>query len=360
VKTLFNVRATTPNIGNELMALGMNKVLQAVFKDDYTVVTVPASGRSGIKGAGLTKSTIYDINQLADGVIVGPGNLFENGALDVDRTAIGALTTPMMLFAVSTGRVFDRTGQLVARTDMLPPDHTKSVCRAADPVLVRDRATTIALAALECERAVVAGCPALFLDRIESELPDDDPSLADTVLISIRHPRLMSVPNSVRGRFQTDLSGLIRFFREEGLDVRLLCHDYQDLSQAQAFPDVPAMYTEDPIRFLSWLRACRLNVTFRLHAFVASVALGTPSIPLSYDERSMSLIDTLGMKDWMVCFVHSPDVIEAVKARYAALGRFRQLAAAAQPTWDSLRRDMTEGLHRFKCRIDERGRRLRF
>lgn len=191
-------------------------------------------------------------------------------------------------------------------------------------------------------------------------MPAADPALANTVLVSIRNPRLMSVPHSVQGRVPHELRRIIEHFRGRGHEVRLLCHDYQDLPFAQAFPDVPAMYTEDPYRFLSWLRSCKLNVTFRLHAFLACLVLGAPSVPISYDERSMSLIETVGLQEWMVCFVHSADVLAEVQQRSDTLERFDQLKALAQPTWDALRHAMTDGVQQFATSVEDftRGRRF--
>jgi hypothetical protein len=54
---------------------------------------------------------VHEINELGDGLIIGPGNLFENGAQGLDAQALSALRVPTMLFSVSTGRIFDRTGR---------------------------------------------------------------------------------------------------------------------------------------------------------------------------------------------------------------------------------------------------------
>ncbi len=359
MRTLFNVRARTHNIGNDLIALGMNGVLQRVFGANVNMVTVPAAGQGGLTGAGLSKRTIYDINQMADGLIVGPGNLFENGGLEIDTHALAALTAPAMVFSVSMGRVFDRRGRLVPRTDSMPADRTRALCAAARTVLVRDTATHDHLEALGSTTSTTVGCPALFLGDLLPSLPPDDPDLADTVLISIRHPRLMSVPYGVQGRVSRELQRLIDAFQAEGRDVRLLCHDYQDLSFAHAF-DVPAMYTEDPLRFLSWLRSCRLNIAFRLHAFLSCLALGTLSIPISYDERTMSLIDTVGLEEWRVCFIHSPDVLAEVRQRADASDHFDALKRRAAPTWERLREAMTDGVRQFAAEVEAASQGRRF
>ena len=352
--TLFNLRPNTPNIGNDLIALGMQSAVQSILGRNVNLVSLPASNSMGPKGAGLTAKTVYEINRLADGLVVGPGNLFENGALTIDLGALKALHVPTMLFSVSTGRVFDRTGQLAPRTDSMSPDKMATICNMARPVLVRDAATKDHLSNLGCDHARIMGCPALLLGNTPFASLPADPSLSNSVLISLRHPTLMSIPYSAQGRVHHEVRSLIHYCQGQRLDVKLLCHDYQDLSFAQMFPEVPALYTEDPYRFLSWLRSCRLNITFRLHAFIGCLAVGTPSIPFSYDERSLSLIDTIGMSEWAICFLRSRDVLADVKCRWNALERLEELRSLAQPTWDKLRNVMTQGIEDFasqvKCR----------
>jgi polysaccharide pyruvyl transferase WcaK-like protein len=349
--TLFNLRSIAPNIGNDLISIGTRAMLRAVWRGDVNFVTLAAGPREHSRRSGLTSHTVYELNQLAEGLIVGPGNLFENGALSADIDALSALNVPMMLFGVSTGRVFDRTGALVARTDSVAPATISAVCRAASPVLVRDGTTARQLSALGVE-SIVVGCPSLFLHEAPLPLPARDASLADAILISIRNPARMSIPMALRARVQSDVRGLIDFFRNAGSRVYLLCHDYQDIAFAKGFVDTPLLYTEDPYQFLAWLRDCRLNVGFRLHAFLCCVSMGVPSIPISYDERAMSLIDTVGLASWNVDFIRSADVLREVTTRCDTLDRLERLKDAAKPVWENLRRAMTDGIEKFAGRVE--------
>jgi hypothetical protein len=348
---IFSLRANTPNIGNALIALGTDAILRSVFGSDVSLINLPVHANGNPKAGGLTAQTVYEINQLADGLIIGPGNLFENGALTMDFRALAALSVPVMILDVSMGRVFDRTGKLVPRTDSIPAEKILALCRAAEPILVRDRATSGHLAELGWGRAQVTGCPTLFIEDVP-RYRVLDPALAETALVSIRNPRLMSVPYSVQGRIYQDLRRMIDALRGMKMDVRLLCHDYQDLPFAEAFPDVPMLYTEDPWRFLSWLRGCRLNIGFRLHAFLCCLALGVPSIPLTYDERGMGLIETVGMSDWAVPFLHTEDLLGEIHERCDSLPRFDEMKLAARPIWDGLRRCTVQALERFGERME--------
>ena len=330
----------------------MDAILQSVFGNTVNLVSLPAAGTGSVKGAGLTAKTIYEINCLADGLIIGPGNLFENGGLDVDLTALAALRVPTMLFSVSAGRIFDNAGKLTPRTDSMSPDKVAAICRSASLILVRDKASQEHLAAIDCNNALIAGCPALFLGGASLPFPYLESELAHSILISVRHPKLMSVPYQVQGRIHSDLRRLLDRLKKQKADVRLLCHDYQDLAFARMFPDVPMLYTEDPYRFLSWLRSCRLNITFRLHAFVCCLAMETHSIPFTYDERTMSLIETLGMSEWGINVFESEDLVAEVQERSASLERLDKLTRLARPIWDQLYRLMTETAGEFASGIN--------
>ena len=49
-------------------------------------------------------------------------------------------------------------------------------------------------------------------------------------LLSVRHPRLMSVPYAEQGRVHRDVEDLTAVLGERYGHVILLCHDYQDLA----------------------------------------------------------------------------------------------------------------------------------
>ena len=109
-----------PNIGNELIALGMATGLQNAFARGVNLVTIPSMNGDSARGGGLTNRTIYDMNRLADGLIIGPGNLLENGGMQIDLNALKALQVPCMMFSVSYGRIFSQQGELIKRTDSMP------------------------------------------------------------------------------------------------------------------------------------------------------------------------------------------------------------------------------------------------
>jgi Polysaccharide pyruvyl transferase len=344
------LRPSTTNIGNDLIALATDGLLSAAWPGPVDIVSLPSADvRRGAKSGGLTAANVYTANQLADAVIAGGGNVFENGALHVDRVVLAALRAPLAILAASTGRVRDRDGLLVRRTDSVPADDVAAVCALADPLLVRDAATAGYLSELGIGDVTVAGCPTLFLDRFVSDLPEPDPEFAGTALLSVRNPRLMSVPYAQRGRTHRDVGHLIGGLADAFDRVVLLCHDYQDLEFAYGFDGVEVRYTEDPRRLLSWLRGSAIAVGYRLHGFLAAVSLGVPAVHISYDERGRSMIETLGLE------AHDVELHEAESVAGAVLDRVRALDGRpprvdAEPALGRLETALTDGVRSLAAR----------
>jgi hypothetical protein len=353
--TIFVIRSQTPNIGNEVIALGLESFLRRAFGGRVNLVTLPASC-----GEGLSAANVYEMNRLADGVVIGPGNLFENGSLECDAGALAALSVPLMLFSVSWGKIYDRSGELTLRTDSTPPEKIKMVCAAADIIAVRDGATAAHLEGLGLKDVIVAGCPAMFLEDDDLRLPPPDPAVVGGTLISIRAPSLMSVPYTLHGKVRTVLRDIVNLARERGdRPVSILCHDRRDLAFAAEFCEVPFLYTEDVQRFLGWLRDCALNVSFRLHAFVPCLMLGTPSVNLSYDQRAISLIELLGLSEWDIDLVRVDNVMEHISQRLDNLHHLAELKARAQPGSTNSRRALTDAASKFARLVGDRRNSLR-
>ena len=116
--TLFCIRPRGFNIGNEAIFVALQPFLHRAFGEVVNIITLPATARyeTDVK-AGLTPTTVYDINQYGHGVIVGGGNLYENGEIDVHSGALEALEAPLMLFSLSRGRVYNRRRCVPPRCD---------------------------------------------------------------------------------------------------------------------------------------------------------------------------------------------------------------------------------------------------
>jgi polysaccharide pyruvyl transferase WcaK-like protein len=156
----------------------------------------------------------------------------------------------------------------------------------------------------------------------------------------------MNIPLSAQSRVHEQVRELIRLLAGQGR-VRLLCHDHRDLPFAASFPGTEYLYTDDVSQYLSLIRAADLVLTYRLHSLIPAAAFGTPAISISYDERALSAIETIGLGDWDITLMDG-DVPGAVASRLARLNDFDRLCAEAEPTWADLRNTMTDGLSIFR------------
>ncbi len=336
--TLFCIRPKGLNVGNDAIYLGLQHFLYEAFGQVVNLVSVPATSRYESQAkAGLTAKTIYEINQYADGVIVGGGNLYENGELEVGLDALDALEVPLMLFSLSRGRIYNRQHQLVERTDAMPARIVAALNRKSHYSLARDHSTQAFLQSIGCDHSQVRGCPTLFLSRIEDRLPCLPERDRAGVLVSVRNPSLMNIPLGQQSRVYADVQRIVAFLRDEGLeDVRLLCHDQRDIPFAASFDGIDYVYTGDVLSYLALLRSCVLNVSYRLHAVLPCLSFGTPTISISYDERALSLMETIGFGSWNIDLVRSGDVVDEVIERYRRLEDLATLRTAAQPQWSHL------------------------
>ena len=345
VTLLFRIRPATPNIGNDAIGAATSELLRSVLGAGTNIVDLPAHATSGGLG-GLTARQVYDMNRSADGVVIGGGNLFENGQLDARRAGRRRAPRPAPADRALTRAdprprraLVDRTDAMAADRD--PPPGTEGDRNArARPQLAGD-------ASLPRRRQ---GRGRRVPDAVPRPQSERRPPTTDGCCVSVRHPGRMSVPPPVQWRVADDVRRLIAAARSEhGDSVFVVCHDYADIEFARGFPETPLLYFDDAREYFEALRRCRLSLTYRLHAFLPCLAFGTPSVHVSYDERGREAVATAGMGDWDIDLLRERDVVEAVMARARNLDRVRR---ASQPSLHDRCRPPTDdgGGHRALCR----------
>lgn len=345
---IFCIRPKGFNVGNDAIFMGLQAALAEAFDSFVNLISIPATSRYESQAkAGLNSRTVHEINQYGHGVIVGGGNLYENGELDVNLEALKKLETPMMLFSLSRGRVYNRLDKLVDRTDVMSDNIMAGVNKHARWSLARDHATLNHLKGLGMDHAVLGGCPTIFLDRISSQLPEVPVGDRRTTLVSVRNPSLMNIALHRQIGIPQQVQALVKLLRDNGHeDVRLLCHDHRDIPFAASLGE-PYVFIQEPHAYLALLKSCRLNVTYRVHSALPCMAFGTPFIKLSYDERALSLLDTVGFGDWNIDIVKEPDVVGAVANRLNRLEDLPKIREQAAPIWSNIRTTQDTALKEF-------------
>ena len=332
---IFCIRPRGLNIGNDVIFVAMKYFLEKALGYSPNIITLPATSRyESTRAAGLTARTIHEINQYGDGVIVGGGNLYENNELDFDPNSLKALQVPLFLFSLSRGRIYNRKSELVDRTDVMPDQKIIELNKVAYLSAVRDKATSEYLKSIGCEKVQLSACPSIFLDKMESNLPDISEKQMNLTLISVRNPSLMNIPLDKQAQVQNDVWEIVRFLRDKGHDPIILCHDQRDIAFAASFIGVKYLYFEEVYTYLSVLKSCQLEVSYRLHSTLPCLAYGTPSIKISYDERGLSLLDTIGYDDWNINMMTVDNIKDEVIDRYQRLSSLPEIKAATRESWE--------------------------
>lgn len=345
---LYSIRPKGFNIGNDVIYLGVNHFIRQAFRKNFNVISLPATTKyEAQKKGGLTSQTVYEINQFGHGLIIGGGNLYENGELEVNPTALAALEKPMMIFSVSRGRIYNKSLELVNRTDVMTDDKIKILNQRAEISLSRDKSTKQYIDNLSAPN-ILGGCPTLFINEIPQHLVPLLESDKTDALISIRTPTLMSVPVSYQYEMREDMLRIIELLIEKGYsNIKILCHDHRDIPFAASFTDLDYVYTEDVYTYLSYLRNTRLNVTYRLHSFLPCLSYDVPAIKISYDERALSMLDTLGLDEWNINMLKE-NVIDEIANRIDNISDLESLKSKLKKnTWSDLHSIMSESSRQF-------------
>ena len=354
MRNIYVIRPFGFNIGNHVIYEGLKGLITSSFDEPINLISIPATNKYNSYGkAGLTAESIYEINQYGDGVVIGGGNVLENGEILVDESALKALRPPMMIIGVSWGNIYDGFGQLVPRTDSLSDSKTKALIDASEVVMVRDAATKSHLESLTPKRIEVASCPSLFIKPIEYPK-----SVSKDVLLSIRHPALMSISPFHQSRVRHDIRILHDFVRSTGFELKLLCHDHRDISFASSFPECEYSYSEDVQDFLRNVNNAQSLITYRLHSFLPAIVLGTHAVNISYDQRASSTLQTLGLADWDVEYMLLDDPIATVMDRLLNRDALSKILDSNQSRLDELKTSQATGMNEFVGQVKTYGAKL--
>jgi len=165
-------------------------------------------------------------------------------------------------------------------------------------------------------------------------------------LISIRTPNLVSVPISFQYQVREDIIKMIAILKRSGYqNIKILCHDHRDMPFADSL-GIDYLFTEDIYTYLSFLKNTRLNVTYRLHSFIPCLSYGIPAIKISYDERAISMLETLDVSEWNINMLKQDVAVEFEK-RLKGLGDLESIKRKAQPTWSRIKDTITESCDFF-------------
>jgi len=334
----------------------MKKYLYEIFGYDLNLIVLPATARYEAQvQAGLSPKMVYEINQHGHGVIIGGGNLYENNELDINIDALNKLEVPLMLFSLSRGRIYNRWGEMVDRTDTMPDRTLIALNNKTKHAYARDQATLNYLHGIGCTHVKLSACPSIFIDGMLEHLPVLPETYRNRVLISIRNPSLMSIPPINQVKVHRDIEEMVLFLRSEGYEeIFLVCHDQRDITYASTFTDLKYIFTNDLTTYLAMLKICKLHITYRLHSFLPCLAWNVPAIKISYDERALSLIETVGFGEWNINMLSEIDLVEAIKDRHTRLSELKTIKNKNTKLWSQIDSSITLAFKEFYDDVTKR------
>ena len=310
-KLVFHITPHGPglNVGNFAISKAIRSLLREI-NTDINILTIDAHGEK--KLSGLNKQVVHEANLYGSGILVGGGNLYENNESIVDRNAIKSLQVPLGLFSISIGRIYNNKMQLERRTDVMPDDVIKDLHKISKFSLSRDLATYNHLESLKVKNNKLGLCPTLFLnDYFESSNRFNDVGKNDTLLV-IRNPELMNIPIATKPKVAQFIKDTYFKLAKTKPNIKVVCNDMRDISFVNSIGISKYIYTGEVDEYLTRLKNASLVISLRLHATLPCLSFGTRCINLSYDERSMSLMNSMGLEDWDIKVLSSKNLYEDV------------------------------------------------
>lgn len=349
---IANIRPIGHNVGNTAINFALRNMLYETFGRLVTIIEFSATSVHETSAkAGLTKKTIHEINRYADGVIVGGGNLYENDEIAVDSVALNNLLPPLMLFSNSRGRIYGRDLQLQDRSDVIADSKLRVLLTASDISLSRDSATVNYTQNLGCNDQI-GYCPTINIKSYIERIPALPKNEHVGALISIRTPSLMNIPVRYQSRVGDDLNAFIdKLFASGHKRVRILCNDSRDLDFAQQFKgsrSVDTLYTNDVYEYLAALRDASIVVSYRLHATLPSISMGTPVVNITYDERAHCLSKDLGISSAGANLVTDIDFCSKICDKISEGGYTADRHDENKQFWDEISQLQYKKLAEFK------------
>ncbi len=338
--TIAIIRPFGHNVGNSAINFALRHMLYDVFGRLVSVIDFPATNQhESTSKSGLTAQTIHEINRIADGVIVGGGNLYENGDIDIDIVALNALQPPLLLFSNSRGKIYSKKNKWIDRSDVISDSVLSKLVNLSDISASRDSSTNAHIKnTLGISKDILGYCPTINTSRYESLLPELPNNEYVGTLVAVRTPNLMNLPYWRQTHVIEDVEFIINKLKLGGHKrIRLLCNDSRDIDFAGMFEErfsINALYTSDVYQYLSLLNNADLVVSYRLHASLPSISMNTPTINISYDERSKCLFGDLGLKNNHICMLNRDSFYDQLADEINNNGT--QLPLDLKSTWSSV------------------------
>ncbi len=263
------------------------------FLPGATFIPKPcAFNRGWGKPVRLTGENVNFSNRYADAVIVGGSDQYNNWSLRILPDEISKLQPPLYFIGLGVSSKNIDAPPHIEKKEYY--EHIRLANEATRLSSVRDNYTRDFLIKLGYEKAVVTGCPAMYLFDAPFALNE-----SDDVAITFPFPVVRRNNRAEFDRLLETVRLIVRLVRARGLNPIISCHDDRDVPLAQNyFPEERIFFSNYVDDFFSFYQQVKLVIGSRLHASILAAGMGKPFININLDARGKGFSDTFGLSDW--------------------------------------------------------------
>lgn len=283
----------TFNVGDHFVILSIRKHLKKYLPEAVFVPKAIAGNRGWGKPIGLKDSNIYYSNKYADAVIIGGSDQYNDWSPKIEAEEIKYLKPSLFLIGLgASSKDIASEAYLSKRKykyDILATNY-KALLSS-----VRDEASNNFLKRLGYNKAVVTGCPALFLFDEKIHYNSSDAS----IILVFPYPLIRTKNRVHTYHILIDLmKSIMSRFNENFI---IVCHDDRDVAAAQEiFPSQRIFYSNYPQDYFELYKKAKMVIGSRLHAAILAISLGIPSININIDLRGVAYSDTFKLSKWNI------------------------------------------------------------
>jgi hypothetical protein len=305
----------TFNAGDHFVVRSIRMHLQKHLPEAVFVPKAVASNRGWGEPIGLRGVNIRNSNELADAVILGGSDQYNNWSPRIKAEEIRYLKPP--LFFVGLG---------VSSKDLDQPPYI-SKTKYLEDILAANRKTVLSsvrddisaefLRGIGFDSPVVTGCPALYLFDEPLRVGEK----GNPVLLSFPYPMVRGESQWHKYRALIEvmeqlIAGLVR----EGEDCLVVCHDDRDVREAQECLEgrVPIFFSNYADDYFRLYKNAKMVVGSRLHATILALGMGVPSVNIDLDLRGQGFSRTFGLEEWNLSY-KDPKLLDKLKERMGIL-----------------------------------------
>lgn len=298
----------TFNAGDHFVIRSIRKHLTHFLPEAVFVPKPCAHNRGWGAPVRLTGPNIEFSNKYADAVIVGGSDQYNNWSLRIRKDEVDKLIPYLYLIGLGVS-----SKSLGAPPHIDNPRYLEDIRvtnETARLSSVRDKATSKFLRNLGYDKAVVTGCPAMYLFDKPFYLKSEG-----VVAITFPFP-VVRAQNKELFKFLVHcVQGILDMVRKEGLEPVIVCHDDRDVPVAQRqFPNERIFFSNYVDAVIEFYQQVKVVIGSRLHATILASGLGIPFININLDARGMGFSNTFGLESWNVNAT-DPDLEQALAFR---------------------------------------------